>query len=145
MMQVNEVRALLGAALADLDRAVEELLKPTVPATPMPRPRRFEIAPGIVWPSRSSWGDVVFTDRSGAPQVYPLSSSWGRGLLLDKIVAATGAQPRRLLRALRRIEAATAWCRDRRAGRERMAQEILRQQMWAIEALEAEIAWRSLR
>ena len=143
-MEIAEVRALLVSALEGLFRAVEDLLAPTVPETPLPRPRTFEIAPGVVWPAKDGW-DYVSVFRSDRYLSYLLEYRSTREDIARVIIAATGAQPRGLLRALRRIEAATAWCRARRAGRERMAQEILRQQARAVEKLEAEIVWRALR
>ena len=65
--------------------------------------------------------------------------------IVQRIIDRSGAHPRRLLRALRRIEAATAWCYARAEGRKRMAEEILRQQAKARETLEAEAAIRALR
>lgn len=54
------------------------------------------------------------------------------------------ATPRRVLRCLRRIQAATAWCRARQAGQQRAAAEIARQQAPWVDQLAAEAAGRAL-
>lgn len=137
---------LIAAALADLREAVKELEAPTHPETPMPRPRVFELSARLVWPAHgwdargwvgSPW---VRVGLKGGPDTFYLANSGLAGLVVDDC----GGQPRKVLRALRRIQAAAAWCRARAEGRGRAAQEILRQQAKALQTLEAEAALLAL-
>jgi len=139
---------LIAGALRGLEMAVVEMLKQTTPPTPLPRPRYFRFAPGLEWPSRDpqllEGGENYFSGyyllTSGAPA---LSLHEPPGVA-RAIVKACNGRPRRLLCALRRIQAATAWCHARAAGRRRAAQEILRQQARAAEVLRDEAALRAL-
>ena len=119
-----------------LHEAANGLRKKIVPRTPLPRPRAFWIVPGqVAWPyqddldrvSVRGYGEVCTTARTA-----------------ERIAELCGFQPRRILRALRRIQAAEAWCRARIEGRRRAAEEIVRQQARAVSVLEAEIAMGKL-
>jgi hypothetical protein len=141
-----DYEALLAAALKELAVAGERLAVNTCPATPMPRPRVFVLVQrgdaSLRWPcSRdvSSYLDCFEWRCEHKPNGWEYSGDAAR-----HICRATGQQPRLILRALRRIQAATAWCQARQEGRQRAAQEILRQQASAVEALEAEAAIRAL-
>jgi ABC-type nitrate/sulfonate/bicarbonate transport system substrate-binding protein len=127
-MVVEEMTRLIGGALEALARAARALEKPTYPYTPPPRPRRFYLAGGYTW----KWGGGNYIENNGKDTL------WLNASAAEPLLKACGYQPRRVLRLLRRIQAATAWCEARREGRERQAQEILRQQKKALEALEAE-------
>ncbi len=134
---------LLSAALEDLSMAIDAVTQDTDPATPPPRPRLFLLAEGVSWPRRDQdgkwrWDEIRCGDHAHVVRWYP--GETGRHICYG----ACGGQPRKVLRALRRIQAATAWCLARAEGRKRAAQEILRQQAGAVEALEAEIALRTL-
>ena len=118
---------LVTAALEDLNSAAEKMVAQTTPATPMPRPRIFIICETVSWPFLRS------------------DSSPCRDRIASKIVVGCKKQPRLILRAIRRIQAATAWCKARTEGRRRQAEEILRQQSAAVEALEAEAAMLALK
>ena len=140
-------RALCGA-LRGLETAVAGMLKQTTPPTPLPRPRHFAIAPGLEWPVRDQ--QLLASDNHfsgyyllGRGDTPPLSLHEARNAA-QAVVKACNGRPRRLLRALRRIQAATAWCHARAAGRRRAAQEILRQQAGATEVLRDEAALRAL-
>lgn len=137
----EEVRAALG----DLEAAVEELIKETTPPVPLPRPRVFEIAPDITWPYREEkkikWKGIYI----------PCQSPWefsNRNLhsarTAKEICQACRWRPRLVVRAIRRIEAAAAWCRRRAEGRRRAAKEILQQQRDALKKLQARTALREL-
>ncbi len=139
-MNYENYETLLKQALRELSRAAKALADETSPATPEPRPRIFQFAPGITWPrvrDGVNWGLVV-DGSSGAGWGYLES-------VARQILNQSRGQPRLILRALRRIQAATAWCRARAEGRRRAAQEILRQQAKAAEALEAEAAMSALQ
>ena len=121
---------LIAEKLRELERAVGAFDRQTIPHTPMPRPREFEFAPGVVWPHE---GDVWLVRADGS--AFKLWSFVDG--LASRICRICGYQPRKVLRAIRRIEAAASWCRRRAEGRERMAREIVRQQKRAAEVLAA--------
>jgi hypothetical protein len=131
-MRGEEIKDLIEKALNDLVQAALALEKPTYPQTPLPRPRQFTLVGGYTW----EWNDS-YIRRGDGKMIWLATGAEG-------LARICGYQPRRVLRLLRRIQAATAWCEARRQGRERQAQEILRQQMKALEVLEAESAMRRL-
>jgi len=132
---------ILSAALYGLYEAAKELMElpEELPVVPLPRERKFLFAPEIIWPG----ADFVTIDcnREGySPRGYRLRWSDDRKFVAQSIVEKAKNQPRSVLRALRRIQAATAWCYARAEGRKKQAEEVLRQQSKAVEALEAEAA-----
>lgn len=132
------------AALEELRAAVGRLVKKTSPATPEPRPRIFHFG-HYTWPSIYSdgphWGVIYSPSKKESLYI----NDWNRPFAVSQIIAGCDHQPRLILRALRRIQAATAWCEARTEGRKRQAEEILRQQQAAVEALEAEAAMLALK
>lgn len=147
----NNMLTVLSDALKDLERAVEELQQPTVPSTPMPRPKFFQISKSVIWPylmfisrtnGEKTYYDFVTIKRDGIDYRRRLSD-WDE---ISKIIMRDCKyQPSEVLRSLRRIQAATEWCRRRVAGRRRAVEEILRQQQKAVEALEVEAAMNALK
>ncbi len=136
-MNPQEMLQLVREKLEELYQADEELLKQTTPPTPRPRFRCFRFTKNITFPAfeapkhgqRSHWRTSIWHCKAGGS---------GRAYYLDFRDAAEAIcndcrwQPRLILRAICRIEAAIAWCRKRREGRLREAEEILRQQSrWA--------------
>lgn len=150
---MEQWEVIINAALRDFLSAISEMLAPTEPATPLPRPRVFELAPGVWWPNYKGKADVddwyvisfdnpptSFGRRlwAGGGQVYSVTYYGSSKDAAEFFLEKCRFQPRLALRTLRRIQAASAWCRARAEGRRRMAEEILRQQAGAVEALEAE-------
>lgn len=137
---MSEWESIVTDRLLRLYKAQEAMTANVFPSVPLPRPRQFMLAPGIKWPralnGRVMWGELT----RGQDWIY--LSRPGNGV--DPILRACGHQPRRILRAIRRIEAATAWCLARAEGRRRAAEEILRQQARAVETLEAMAAMQAL-
>lgn len=133
----QEIRELLARELELTREALRRLLEPTQPETPLPRRRRFTLAPGIYWPAseKASWYEVC---REGG-RWYDLQFSTGARDLVDDIATAVGWQPRGIMRAVENIRRWRAWLEARRAGRLRAAEEILRQQQRWTERLENEI------
>ncbi len=134
---------IIGQALRDLDQAVIQMLKPTEPTTAPPRAKIFMFAENIFWPvvyandrHNPEWG---YFNHEGCRHTLSYSAN------VTVIVNECGSQPRKVLRALRRIQAAAAWCYARAEGRKRQAEEILRQQATAVEALKAEAAMQALK
>lgn len=141
-MNGKDYRKLLAPAVYELYRAVEEMHENTFPRTSIPRPRSFEFAPGLFWPPvYDGRVDYRYINTAGCG-VCRLSND---SAIAREIVNACGGRPRKILRALRRIQAATAWCRARTEGRKRMAEEILRQQAKAVTVSEAEAVMVSLK
>lgn len=139
---------LLESALAALNRAVDQLKQNTVPSTAMPRPRVFRITRNVVWPQVHDTGTagpywkVLYFEESGKSR--SIEYEYVRREVAEMIARSCGYQPRKILAALRRLQAATAWCYARAEGRKRQAEEILRQQASALEVLEAEAALQAL-
>jgi len=133
MRKLEEWEKMLAEAIEQLRVASKKLEEPTYPQTPRVRPRVFRLVGEYTW----SAADFDIIQRGERWQ-------WLGPQAAGKLLEVCGYQPRKVLRLLRRIQAATAWCKARRKGRERMAQEILRQQQKALEALEAEHAMRQL-
>ena len=142
---MDEYVRILTAALTDLATAARKLTVETVPQTPLPRPREFVFisADGkkVSWPATEAGTKRVWWEycRTAVAAVCRTDAAASSILLLSRY------QPRPILRALRRIQAATAWCEARAEGRRRAAQEILRQQRAAAEVLEAEAAMQALK
>jgi hypothetical protein len=146
-----EWEKLLAEALHELYKAAEAARKETRPKTPLPKFRIWELEKGIFWPSqrykedpRYYWDTVEFS-KGGSGDSVEINISWSTQQAAKIASSFLGYQPRRLLRCLRRIQAATAYCHRIREGRERAAAEILRQQQKAVEALEAEAALAVLK
>jgi len=147
--------SLLETALKSLFQAVKALEKPTQPDAPMPRPRVYEICKGVYWPYVRtldiSNGAYVRWDAMDVSAVsipedgeWPMNGNVGIKDLTVLIAGQCGHQPRRIFKVLRCLEEAAAWCHARAAGRRRHAEEILRQQAAAVEALNAKAALRML-
>lgn len=134
-MTRDEMNLLLLEALQRLNEAAHRLIRPVSPSVPLPRPRVFRFAADVQWPYFA--GPNWWQTAGYGLHFWSLDQRWSReklaGLLLDDV----GAQPRAVLRLIRRIDAAAAWCDARRRGRERAAAELLRQQAKATETLEA--------
>lgn len=137
-MTKEEMFTVIRSAVTDLQKAGSALEEATVPQTNMPRPRIFEITDSITWPyiatdeNKIYWQNIQVGARRG---LYYIST----GDVSRYIGDTCGWEPRKVLRAVRRLQAAAAWCRARADGRQRMAQEIVRQQSRAVEKLKAEL------
>jgi len=142
----------LRAALLEWKDSVKEMVRETTPSTPLPRERKIVLIPGALsWPYTRMRDPK---DKNRDPDIFYYV--WGRDVwrgytalddnaLPDIIIRLCAGQPRLILRVLRRIQAASAWCRARGEGRKRQAEEILRQQAQAVQALEAEAALAALK
>jgi len=140
--EYEQYEQLIEIALRELGSAVKVMVKPTFPATSEPRPRIFRFTDYLLWPyvakDKVSWNK--FRHRNEC-YVYSIEGKYSA----IKIINECRGQPRKVLRALRRIQAAAAWCYARAEGRKRQAEEILRQQATAVEALKAEAVMQALK
>lgn len=149
-MTEGELRGVLNGALFDLHRAITGMLCQTIPVTAPPRPRVFWLTPTIRWPTvldkpvdgRTVMWLSVIVERRLSRHMFLLSSLHQ---IMSCLIEETSGQPARILRVLRRIQAATAWCQARREGRERAARMMLHEQRRAVELLQAEQVGQALR
>lgn len=132
------------AALNGLLGAVAALIAPIAPEVPMPRSRTWRLMADVmrVGAVAGVAGGPHLEIRSpdGAAQPQSLIvQRWNADVVVRDLIKKCGGQPRRIARAIAVLRAATAWCEARRAGRERAAAEVVRQQArWAdIVAAEA--------
>jgi len=68
---------------------------------------------------------------------YCLQYGGGEHYIIEKICKMCKYQPAKILKVIRRIEAAVEWCKRRTKGRKRTAEEILRQQKKAVDVITA--------
>jgi hypothetical protein len=149
---MEQYNKLLESAITALDRAVNQLKQSTVPRTALPRPRVFRITRNVVWPQVRDTGTtgtgpywkVLYFEFEENRKGRSIEYEYMRREAAELIARSCGYQPRKILAALRRLQAATAWCYARAEGRKRQAEEILRQQKSALEVLEAEAALQAL-
>jgi len=127
---------LLGDALRDLRNAADRMLRAhdATPPVALPRPRQFVLAGPVQWPAG-------IRGERGYRHVESDSYTWLMGddlqRLQEALQRACRGQPRRILHAIRQLQAASRWCDARVAGMERERAEIIRQQSRAAETLEA--------
>jgi hypothetical protein len=151
-VRTEQYISLIGEALSDLYKASKELEDEIKPTVPLPRRKVFVIGQyywpvldknGVHWhviAKKASFEDVYYTGKEAGIAFYDGTNE----SVAQSIIHSCHYQPRKILRALRRIQAATDWCLRRAEGRRRAAQEILRQQAQAVQTLEAEAVLRSL-
>jgi hypothetical protein len=142
-VKLEQWERIIWDALYELKQAADRMTIEIRPLVPLPRPRQFEIAPGMFWPMIAEnirW-TVIVNSSTKSYHHLPSSKRWAteKGAA-EAVLKACRYRPRLILRSLRRIQAAAAWCEARYQGRLRMAEEILRSQRAAVEALEAEAA-----
>jgi|GEM_PF-3466947 len=135
-VQEQQLHEIVGLKLNELRQAIYELQKRTVPYTPLPRPKIFRLFDDadvqIVWPSNL---DNLYTIRiKNSEYSFQFNITI---YLIEKVCIACKYQPAKVLKFVRRIDAAIEWCRRRAEGRRRAAEEILRQQKKATDTLTA--------
>lgn len=147
---------LLELPIKNLLRAADAMLENTFPFTPLPRPREFIFFQvtnklRVAWPclhKPQGRYRLLYSYRNFEyfSVTLPYHRAWGAHpeSIARAIVFANGSQPKDVFRALRIIQVAIAWCKARKAGRERHAQEILRQQAFALETINLELAMVAL-
>lgn len=114
----------LGAAARALNRTDRPLVvRP-------PRPRWLFVSHNYVWPARGDGYTAWFEHVGHVHQRHyfhvaaEADCRRAANCILDDCIL----RPRRVLRALRRLQAAREWCECRAAGAAREIEEILRQQ-----------------
>jgi len=131
----EEMQKLVRKKIEELRRAVDELQQQTIPYTPFPHPRTFKLFNEnveIVWPGQpDDWYAARVDNR-----IFKLGFK-DNDYIVDMICEACKYQPAKILRVIRRIDAAIEWCRKRAEGRRRAVEEILKQQKKAVDALTA--------
>ena len=160
MMQ-EELTIFMCYKLADVRKAVYELLQQTVPYTPLPCFKFFKFFDKhaeIVWPGCEDLQVINgiyiveelytveewFTITDAVESLYALKvkgkNYWIRFDIeientAQKLCKLFCYQPARILRVSRWLESVIEWCKKRTEGRKRAAEEILRQQKKAVDVL----------
>lgn len=146
---------LLLDACLELKEAVDEMLSPTSPETALPSLKSFCLlkgkTDGVFWPLLTNLGETVFrrvsSKKENTKTGYP-NKDWeesiGSSKVPERILILAEGQPKRILFAIRQLEAATVWCKKRMEGRQLDSREILRQQNKAVKDLTVRLAERGL-
>ena len=131
MMLKESLHELIESKLLKLRLAIRELERQTIPHTPLPFPRFFKLLDEkLVWPAR--FNNLCSIKIDNQDSFFLITPD-----LIEDICKACEYKPSKILKVIRRIEAAAEWCRKRAEGRKRAAEEILKQQRKAADALAA--------
>lgn len=145
LCDVQQYKELIELALKELVNAAEELTTETSPTTPLPRFREFifieKNEEKVSWPGRD-WEGYYLPEYFYTPIDKACSNI---NITCISILRLSGGQSRLILKALRRIQAATEWCKARTEGRKRAAEEIRKQQQKFADELDAEIVFSALK
>ncbi len=125
-MKREDYVATVKKYLKCLHEAYKQLSATTTPPVSMPRARKFWFTPRHCYPYFEN--EQPCFDRVAVGKSCDWFYEQGNKGLAEDICKACNWQPRKILRAVRRIAAAAEWCRKRAEGRKRHAEEILRQQ-----------------
>ena len=129
----EQLHKLVEFKLEELRKAICELRQHTIPHTPLPRPKVFKLFNDeIIWPHRSNDLYTIKVNNRDYDFEYGVENH-----VVQKICEVCKYQPAKILKVIRRIEAAAEWCRKRAEGRKRAAEEILKQQKKAVDTLTA--------
>lgn len=142
-MNMKQYETLIIGALRELGEAAQNISQEIYPIVPLPRSKTFIFTPRVTWPLFYD-SCVYFTECGLSDRRFYNISSYSTSIC-EAIMKDCKYQPSKILRALRNIQAATAWCEARTEGRKRAAEEILRQQSRAVEILEAEATLQALK
>jgi len=130
----KEIQELVKKKIEELHEAINKLQEQTIPYTSLPHPRTFKLLNEnvkIVWPGQpKDWYGVKVGEH-----IFRLGLE--NNHIANMICEACKYQPAKILRVIRRIDAATEWCKRRTEGRKRAVEEILKQQKKAVDALTA--------
>jgi len=132
----EEMQKLVRKKIEELHRAVDELRQHTIPYTPLPNSKTFKLLDDketeILWPAPPNcWHNLKVGTR-----FFDIGYD-DNHYIADEICDACKYQPAKILQVIRRIDAAIEWCKRRTEGRKRAAEEILKQQKKAVDALTA--------
>ena len=162
MMQ-EELTIFMCYKLADVRKAVYELLQQTVPYTPLPCFKFFKFFDKhaeIVWPGCEDLQVVNgiylveelytveewFTIADAIESLYTLKVEEKKCWIWFDIEIENTAKkicelfcyhPARILRVSHWLESITEWCKKRTEGRKRAAEEVLKQQKKAVDVITA--------
>lgn len=133
------VTKVLVEALKDLWKAVKALQHEieTKPSGGQIRWRRFYFTPDVYWPDKDNDTNYVQLGDTGKF----LSDTQ---VIAKIIIARCQYNPKRILRALRRIQAATRWCQMRAEGLRRAREQLWKNHAKAVETIMAEAAMLEL-
>jgi len=129
MMLKDSLHELIESKLLELRLAIRELQCQTIPHTPFPFFKSFKLFDErLVWPAR--FDDLCSIRIDGRDSPFFITSS-----LIEDICEVCEYKPSKILKVIRRLEAAAEWCRKRAKGRKHAAEEILKQQKKAVDEL----------
>jgi hypothetical protein len=152
-MSADSVRHSLFTALKlALEAANESAVRfraPTIPNTPLPRPRRW-----VLGTSRCGHRIVATLGSAHKATLLVTMPDWGptgelqvcndAGSATFSLLEALRHQPKLVLRAIRRLEAAAAWADRMAQVRARQAERILADQASAMGAIEDIVALEAM-
>jgi len=162
-MTQEELTIFMCYKLADVRKAIYELLQQTVPYTPLPCFKFFRFLDEyaeIVWPSHEDLriinGVYVvqelytveewFTILDATESLYTLRIEENKCWIwfdieiertAEKICELFCYQPARILKVSQWLESIIEWCKKRAEGRKRAAEEILKQQKKSVDIITA--------
>jgi len=108
------------------------------------RPKYFEFAPGITWPLREPLENGGYGIKWDKVNLDAFHWAYLHDLPHD-IIKRCNYQPRCILRAIRRIDAAIRWCEKRIEGLNRYYRHVLEQQKKSVQQIEAEYILQKLK
>jgi len=138
---LDEMHGLVREKLIELRKAIDELLEETIPHTPLPHSKTFKLLDEgtdrqIVWPAYPDrWDEiqVCYFDKYSTFYLGYTDYDY-KAKLICKLC---NYDSQKVLKLIRRLEAAIEWCKKRTEGRKRAAEEILKQQKKAVDTLTA--------
>lgn len=129
----------------EMERHIDLLGRQTSPPTPMPRPKRFVIRglDGIAyWPAHdrngfTHWHAILCNGKDGKSEYF--IQLWMKGVE-QTLLERCEFKPSNAYALVESMKQVIRWLQKRTEGRQRQAQEILRQQQRYVDLIEAEAA-----
>lgn len=141
--QKEEYEHVIYWALESLYESMSNLAEDTIPYTPMPRPKFFQ-NDYVVWPGKDYdktlsffYITIINKDKPQNTSINP--KAFGNTLIPQEIAKVCEYQPAKIMAVVELIEQASKWCLERKQGREKHAQEIIRQQQKAQDKINDKI------
>ena len=139
----------LTACLRNLLASLSEMRAPTTPYVALPRFRSWTLGMSKGRPLTLIMGEegtfsakIIFPGwgPTSALMLDPSNCDYTASLLIEEL----RAQPKLVLRAIRRLEAATEWANRMKAVREKQAEQIFRDQSSSMEHISAMTALEAM-
>jgi len=140
MLRKEDYVELVREKLQELEHVADILLRQTIPYTPLPRPRFFKIGP-YTWPYVDDYDRKISYNKLKAEKGYYEYLKNAATSLCDYCKY----QPAKVVKVIRQIEYAIEWCKKRTEGRQRAAEEIIKQQKKAYDILVSQVVAKKLQ